>query len=284
MILVTGGAGRLGSEVVKLVAGRGFSVRAFDLPQAQWDAIRDIPDVEKFKGDITDLDQVAEACRQVDGVFHLAAILPPLSESNRDITMSVNVEGTRNILGALEENGVPIIFASSISTYGATAMERPPISENHPQQAHNNYSESKIEAERLIRVSKTPYVIFRIAPIAVADIIELPDTIPYRADQRVEFVYVSDAVHAFLSAFDNPETQLQTYNIAGGLSWQMTGAEYIKRFYDALGVEVEPHFSEDYTDLDWYDTSRSRFLNYQKVNFKGLLERLKVVAEQLGLR
>ena len=150
--------------------------------------------------------------------------------------------------------------------------------------AHDNYSESKIEAERLIRASEGPHTILRIAPIAVADLIEPPETIPYRAEQRVEFVYVTDAARALLSAFEKQEAQGQTYNIAGGASWQMTGREYITRFYEALGVEIELHFSEDFTALDWCDTSRSRFLGYQKVTFNDFLERLMAVGEQLGLR
>ncbi len=64
----------------------------------------------------------------------------------------------------------------------------------------------------------------------------------------------------------------------------MTGGEYIRLFYDALGVEVDPYFSEAYTALDWYDTSRSRFLGYQRATLNGLLERLKVVGERLSLR
>ena len=64
----------------------------------------------------------------------------------------------------------------------------------------------------------------------------------------------------------------------------MNGAEYINRFYDALGVDVDPVFSNEYTALDWYDTSRSRFLGYQRTNFNDFQNRLKVLGEQLGLR
>ncbi len=64
----------------------------------------------------------------------------------------------------------------------------------------------------------------------------------------------------------------------------MTGAEYIEGFYDALGVEVEPNFSEEYTGADWYDTGLGLFLGYQRLTFNGLLERLKALGEELGLR
>ena len=284
-LLVTGGAGRLGSEVVKLAAEKGHAVVAFDLPKARWKAVSGVSGVEIFKGDITNAESVEEACRGVDSVIHLAAILPPVSERDRALTMRVNVGGTCNLVEALDEGpGVPMVFASSVSTYGITAGEEPPIREDHPQRAHNAYSESKIDAERLIRGSGIPHVILRIAPIAVADIVELPDVIPYRGDQRVEFVYVEDAAHALLSSLEIPEARGQTLNVAGGASWQMTGAEYIERFYGALGVGVEPNFSEEYTGADWYDTGLGRFLGYQRLNFNGLLERLRALGEGLGLR
>jgi nucleoside-diphosphate-sugar epimerase len=283
--LVTGGAGRLGSEVVKLAAKKGDTAVAFDLPKARWETVSEVPGVEMLKGDITDAENVLEACRGVDGVIHLAAILPPASEANRELTTRVNVEGTRNVVEALEVTpGVPLVFASSVSTYGITAGEDPPVREDRPLRAHDNYSESKIDTERLIGNSGVPFTVLRIAPIAVVDIVELPETIPYAADQRVEFVHVADAAKALLSALEMPDARGQTYNIAGGPSWQTTGSEYIERFYEALGVEVEPRFSEEYTGADWYDTSSGRFLGYQRLTFNGLLERLRALGEELGLR
>ena len=283
--LVTGGAGRLGSEVVRLGAERGHEIVAFDLPQARWENVSEIPGVVVFKGDITDAENVVEACRGVDGVIHLAAILPPASEAKRKLTMKVNVEGTRTITESLRRSrGKPIVFASSVSTYGITAQEEPPIGEGHPLRVHNNYSESKIESERLIIDSGIPHTVLRIAPIAVADIVELPETIPYRADQRVEFIFVVDAACAALSVLEEPSSRGKTYNIAGGPTWQMTGAEYIEGFYGALGVEVESIFSDEYTAADWYDTKRGGFLGYQRTTFNDLLEMLRVLGEELGLR
>jgi len=284
-ILVTGGAGRLGSELIKLITSKGDSAVAFDLPQASWETIQGISGVEVFHGDVTNASNVAEACEVVDAVFHLAALLPPSSEANRGLTMKVNVEGTRKIVETLRmKQNTPMVFASSISTYGITAEEEPPIREDRPLTPHNNYSESKIEAERLIRNSGVPHTILRIAPISVADIVELPETIPYRGDQRVEFVHVTDAARALLSAFENQGARGETYNIAGGALWRMRGREYITEFYGALGVEIEPRFSDEFTALDWYDTSRSRFLGYQKITFNEFLTMLRSVGEQLGLR
>jgi nucleoside-diphosphate-sugar epimerase len=240
--------------------------------------------VELLPGDVTDGKHVSEAIRGVDAIIHLAALLPPRSEMNRRLTMRVNVEGTSNIVEAMTSTGKLLVFASSIATYGVTTSDEPPIGESHPPHVHDLYSESKVEAERLIRKSGVDHVTLRIAPIAVADLVELPETVPYRGDQRVEHVYVEDAAHALVSALDRSEAKGKTLNVAGGPSWQMTGAEYIERFYDALGVEVEANFSEEYTAVDWYDTSRGLFLGYQRTSFNGFLEILKALGEQLGLR
>ena len=284
-ILITGGAGLLGYELVKLISSQGNYAYPFDLSNATWKNIQDLCGVNVVVGDVTDKNQISEACRGVDCVIHLAALLPPKSEVDKSVTMKVNVEGTLNILRALKSlSNVPIIFASSISTYGITAEEELPINEEHPSCAHDFYSKSKIEAERLIRDSGIHHVILRVAPIAVSDIVELPDTIPYRADQRVEFVSETNAACALFEAASNPRALGKTLNIAGGPSWQMTGAEYIRSFYNALGVDVDSVFSEEYTALDWYDTSRSRFLGYQRTNFNDFLNRLKVLGEALGLR
>ena len=243
-----------------------------------------MPGVDALPGDVTDKKQVAKVVGDVDAIIHLAALLPPRSEVNRDLTIRVNVEGTSNIVEAMGSTGKLLVFASSIAMYGVTASDELPILEHHPPQVHDLYSESKIEAERLIKSSGVDNVTLRIAPIAVADLVELPETIPYRGDQRVEHIYLEDAAYALLSALDESEARGKTFNIAGGPTWQMTGAEYIERFYGALGVEVEPNFSEEYTAVDWYDTSQGLFLGYQRTSFNGFLEMLKTLGEQLGLR
>lgn len=279
-VLVTGGAGRLGYEVSRLLQGDGFRVRAFDLPGVPWGHVEALG-VETFKGDITDPIGVRDALKGVSAVVHLAALLPPRSEASHEATTRVNVGGTGNLLKAMAP-GAHMVLASSISTYGVTAREVPPIREDHPQAAHNYYSESKIAAERLALDSGRPAAALRIAPIAVAELLELPKVVEYRADQRVEFVYVEDAARAIASCVRDGAAGV--YNVAGGASWRTTGAEYISRFYGALGAEVEPVFSEKYTAVDWYDTGRSQRLGYQRTSFQAFEERLRAVGESYGLR
>ena len=281
MFLVTGGAGRLGSALTNLLIAAGEEVRVFDLPGVSWEAISQIDRVDIFEGDVTDSQVAMDAVHGVNVIIHLAALLPPNSEINKERTYKVNVKGTRNLVEAAKTK--PIIFASSISTYGITHTDTPPLKEDHLQRGHNNYSESKIEAECLIEDSGTPFVVLRVAPIGVADVLELPDVVPYMANQRVEFIDFEDAALAFYNASINKQARGKTLNIAGGKSWQMKGSEYIEAFYGALGIDVEPNYSENYTAVDWYDTSKGEFLGYQRTSFNDFEGKLKRVAKELGL-
>jgi UDP-glucose 4-epimerase len=281
-ILVTGGAGRLGYWTASQLTEAGYSVKAFDLPHVNWSHIEPLTRTTIFRGDITDPESVEKACRGAEAVVHLAAVLPPVSEASRELTQRVNVQGTLNVLEASPPE-IPIVFVSSIATYGVTHSETPPIEETHPQQAHDNYSESKIMAEEAVKESGHPYSILRLAPISVADVLELPDEVAYRADQRVEFILVGDAAQAIVGCLDEGPGE-RVYNVAGGPSWQMRGEEYLTRFYGALGVEVEPVYPQSYTAVDWYDTSRSRHLGYQRTSFNTFEERLVALGEELGLR
>lgn len=278
-VLITGGAGRLGLELVKKCLEEKASVKVLDLSYANWDLLEKLG-VEIIKGDIRDKGFLNKACKNIETVIHLAALLPPKTESSRELAMSINLEGTRNIINSLDSNA-RLIFSSSISVYGLTAYEFPPIKEEHSRVAHNNYSESKILSENIIKKKCNKYTILRIAPISVADLLELPDTVAYRADQRVEFVFVEDAAIAIYSCLSERDNEI--YNIGGGGSWQMKGEEYLKRYYGALGIDVEPNYPDRYTAVDWYDTTKSQHLGYQKTSFNKFEKMLIEVGKELGL-
>jgi nucleoside-diphosphate-sugar epimerase len=260
-ILITGAAGRLGYIVAKHCIRVGYKVRAFDLPNVNWSNIRSIKKVEIIKGDITNPDSVARASKNVETVIHLAALLPPNSEIDKDLTNKVNVQGTKNILNVIDADAA-IVFASSVSTYGITFDQNFPLTETQIQSTHNNY----------------------IAPIGVADLLEIPDVIPYRGSQRVEFIYVEDVAYAVKACLNRVHEENEIYNIAGGDSWQMTGKDYINKFYSALGVEVKANYSDKYTAVDWYDTKKSQILKYQRTSFNHFQNKLIALGEELGLR
>ncbi len=115
--LVTGGAGFIGSHVVRQLIDTGVQVRVLHLPRENLRNLKDL-DVELLEGNITDAAAMARATKGVNYVFHMAAIyalwLPQPSKMR-----TVNVEGTRTVLAAAKANDVErVIYTSSIACFG----------------------------------------------------------------------------------------------------------------------------------------------------------------------
>lgn len=91
----------MGKELSFILAKKGYKVRVFDIPQANFTGLKE-KDIEIFEGDITDKASVKKSLKDVDTVVHLAAILPPLSENNKELAFKVNVDGTKNLVNAIE--------------------------------------------------------------------------------------------------------------------------------------------------------------------------------------
>ena len=142
-ILITGGAGVVGSKLCRLFLQQGFSVRVLTLPGQNSASI--LPqEVEVFEGDVTKPETLGAAFQNVNTVCHLAAVILAKQSS---VFEEVNVEGTRHVLAACQKSGVKrLLFVSSISvTY--------PIL--------TDYGKSKWECERLVKNSGIPFTIVR---------------------------------------------------------------------------------------------------------------------------
>jgi UDP-glucose 4-epimerase len=286
-MLITGGAGSVGRILVSRLRQDARAVRVFDLPTMDYAGLEGVDGIEVVKGDITDADTVRRAVDGVEAVIHLAAILPPASERDRSKTFAVNVDGTTLLVRALESLApqAALVFSSSVSTYGDTTREPPPVRVSHPQRAIDVYAESKIVGEQVLRESRANWVILRIAGIAVPAFQEPPAIWPFTPDQRVELVHRDDAVTAIHHATTAPAARGQVFNIAGGATWQISGREYVGRLYDLLGVSPEQAtFRTSPGWVDWYDTQESqRVLAYQNTPYGTFLAQIEAeIARLMG--
>ena len=152
-LLITGGAGFIGSNFAKTSINRGWKVRILDKLSTGLQSIADeleLNGAEIIIGDIRDellLDKAIEGC---DAVVHLAAqVSVPLSVSNPEETMSINVDGTSKVIAACLKHGVKrLIIASSAAVYGET--ESLPLKEEDAGHILSPYAESKWENETQI--------------------------------------------------------------------------------------------------------------------------------------
>ncbi|MFP3984615.1 MAG: SDR family NAD(P)-dependent oxidoreductase [Candidatus Bathyarchaeia archaeon] len=154
-VLVTGGAGFIGSHVVdRLVAG-GCKVSVLDnLSTGMVGNIqRHLKNgkVEFFEGDVRDRGIVKEVVKEVEAVVHLAAVASvPFSVSHPILTNRVNVEGTLNLLEACSDtNTERLLYISSCAVYGEPRFL--PINEEHPTCPRSPYAASKLAAEYYCR-------------------------------------------------------------------------------------------------------------------------------------
>lgn len=286
-ILITGGAGSVGRLLVERCRANDHPVRVFDLPVCDFTGLEGAPGIEVVKGDITDSGTVDAAIQGVSAVLHLAALLPPVSEASRERTFAINVEGTTNILNAMQSGapGAVLVFSSSVSTYGDTTGEQPPVGVDHPQTALDIYAASKITAEQRIREAAVDTVILRIAGITVPELQTPPEVWPFTAEQRLEMVHRDDVVTALYQALVTPEARGTTLNIAGGATWQTTGRQYVTDQYELMGVPIEMaafRGADEAGWVDWYDTGASqRILNYQQHPYPAYLDAIRQAIEQM---
>lgn len=157
-VLVIGGAGYLGSTLVRQLLARGYRVRVLDsllFGRKSLDAVEDHPKFELIVGDVRDIQAVVHAMRGCDAVVHLAAIVgDPACEVDRTLTVEVNRAATQMAIEISRGYGVTrFLFASSCSVYGASDS----IADEHSELAPlSTYAQTKIDSEGILLASKAP--------------------------------------------------------------------------------------------------------------------------------
>lgn len=153
-LLITGGAGYVGSILVpKLIEG-GYDVRVLDLMMFGSQGLNSVKDrCEIIKGDIRDRGCLEKCLEDIGSVIHLAAISnDPCSELDHELTRQVNYNATKNLIDLAKEKNIKrFIFASTSSVYGI--KEEPNVTEDLPLEPLTIYSKTKAMAEEVVRKS-----------------------------------------------------------------------------------------------------------------------------------
>jgi nucleoside-diphosphate-sugar epimerase len=152
-VLVTGGAGYVGAELVDELLAAGHEVRSIDVLLHEQDDVASRLDslgVELIRADIRDDDVRRNALEGVNAVVHLAAIVgDPACGRDPDLSNSVNVEGTRSLVADAKAAGVErFVFASTCSNYGRMADPTVPIDETGELRPVSLYAEQKVAMEK----------------------------------------------------------------------------------------------------------------------------------------
>ena len=275
----------MGRLVISELRNASKRIRAFDLPSADFSPFDSDPEIEVAAGDITSASDVAAAVDRVESLIHLAAILPPLSEANPNLTNHVNVEGTRVLLDGVSRMsaGARVVFSSSVSVYGRPSQPGRNVTADDPMTPDDHYARSKAESEKLVRESGLDWIALRISGVSVPVFQEPPSEWPFLPDQQIEFVHRDDAVSALIAAADPSVPAGRSHIVSGGPSWRMTGARYVEDFFRL--VEVDPQdavYQSKPGHFAWYDTSNSQNqLSYQNTSYSEYLDQMRANIEAL---
>lgn len=148
--LIFGGAGSIGSRLSAALVRRGDEVLSLDVSAEPVVPSDSFGQVDARIGSVQDAAAVDEVVTEFrpDVIFHLAAILSGLAETDSELAWRVNVDGTRNVLEAARRFGIGrVVFTSTVATYGAGLPE--PITEDVPQWPSGLYGVTKVLGERL---------------------------------------------------------------------------------------------------------------------------------------
>ena len=237
--LVTGADGFIGSHLTEELVRQGYKVKAFTYYNSfnTWGWLDTLPqeilnEIEVFTGDIRDPNGVREAIKDVDEVFHLAALIAiPFSYYSPDSYVDTNIKGTLNVLQAARDLDIKRILITSTSEVYGTA-QYVPIDEKHSFQGQSPYSATKIGADRLAesfyRSFNMPITIVRpfntygprqsaraVIPTIITQLlsgkkeIKLGSLTPTR-----DFNYVKDTANGFIEMAKSDKTIGEEINIA----------------------------------------------------------------------
>ena len=257
--IVTGGAGFIGSNIVKKLVARGDNVVVIDnLNTGKEENLSSVKDKIIFlKDDILNVDLLEQHTNEIDGIFHQAALASVQdSFSKPEEYNNVNVNGTENILKLAKKNDFKVVYASSSSVYGNP--EKIPISESDSKNQINQYAETKLKKEKLaekysqigVKViglryfnvfgkgqSKEYAGVLKLFLERIRD--QLPPKINGDGTQFRDFVYVEDVADANIMSMDS-EVNHEFFNV--GTNTSITILELAKTIIESAGLNMEPIF------------------------------------------
>lgn len=258
--LVTGADGFIGSHLVDMLVARGYTVRAL----AQYNSFNDwgwlegapcLADIEVISGDVRDPHFCRHMMKDVDVVFHLAALIAiPYSYVAPDSYVDTNVRGTLNVCQAALDAGVKRVIHTSTSEVYGTA-QYVPIDEKHPLQPQSPYSASKIGADAIAQSFQNafdlPLTVARpfntygprqsaraVIPTIISQIasgktrIELGDMSPTR-----DFNYVEDTCQGFIALAECDAAIGEVVNI--GSNYEITIRDTLHLIRELMGSDIE---------------------------------------------
>lgn len=294
-VLVTGACGLVGSAVVRHLAGLGRPVVASDLDAPGTRAVArslvGAGPVEFGPADLTDPDAVHAliTSTQPGALVHLAAVIPPLCYSRRELARAVNVDATRTLLQEVARQPLPprVVLASSVAVYGARNPHRSAdlLTADTPLDPCDLYGAHKVEAEQAVTGSGLEWVILRLGGVlspaltegARLELLDFQGVLP--TDGRLQTVDVRDVAAAVAAALETDATK-EVFLVGGDASHRVRQGELAEALAAAIGLAGvlpagrpgDPARDDAWFATDFMDTARAQaVLGFQHHSLPSLL-------------
>lgn len=280
-ILVTGGAGFVGSNVTERIAKGGGKVTVLDdLFTGCLDNIDKGIDYRFVEGSVCDAELVAKLVKEADYVAHMAARNIIVSTKNPRSDYEVNIGGTLNVLMAAKEHGIgQIVYTSSASVYGNPRFI--PITEDEKPHTFSPYSVSKLAGENYCNAFYETYGV-PVTAVRYSNVFgpKQDPSNPYcgvvskfleaihndqnpqvhgDGEQTRDFTYVDDAVDATLVAMLSPKAEGSVFNLGTGTECS------ILRLIEILARLLDKQIVPTHIDRRDIDNIRRRVLSIEKI-------------------
>jgi len=252
-ILVTGGAGYIGTSLVPALLARGDNVVVYDNLMYRQNVLLEYYLNDNFRfiyGDVRDKAKIAKSLKNVDIIIHLASIVgAPACKRNGKLAQEVNVDGTKNIVDGLSSKDQVLLFASTGSVYGKIEGM---CNEDWTPNPLSKYGTTKLDGEKLI-LARDNSIAFRFATAYglsprlrldllindfVLNSIRNKYLVVYDKEFRRTFIHIQDIVRSYLHMIDNFNSVKGTaYNI-GSEENNYTKRDLVNKIKEHLDFQV----------------------------------------------
>ena len=277
-ILITGGAGYVGSTLISVLLEKNYNVVVYDCLNHGGDSI--IPFIGKknftfIKGDVRDFNNLKKYVNKADSVIHLAAIVGfPACRQNPTLANEVNVNGTENLIKSLSKNQL-IVSASTGSNYGDLTEEI--CTEETPLKPLSIYGVTKTKSEEMLHntgqaINYRYATAFGLSPRLRLDLlindfvyhaVKIKNLIIYEKHFYRTFIHVYDMAKSILFALENNDKMIGNIYNVGSEKMNFTKEQIALKIKEKIDFYL--HFAEIGEDPD----KRNYYVSYKKIKALG---------------
>ena len=284
-ILLTGAAGSVGLETLRELVCRKdrYAIRAAEVrsPRTEKSLHPFRHEVEIHWVDLANRASLDGCVNDVDGVIHLAAIIPPLADHQPALAERVNVQGTQSLVEAVRQHAPDAFFlySSSVSVYG-DRVKTPwiKVSDLLRPSEGDYYAVTKIKAEQIIKSSSLRWSIFRLTGIFNPRQKLDPLLFHMPLDTCIEMATTRDTGYALVEALEHTaKLQGRTFNLGGGEKCRVIYRDLLQGCFAAAGLGDMDFPAEAFADHNFHcgyfldSDELQRILYFQRDSFEDYL-------------